>query len=172
MDTVLDRLERSIEENIELENDLGMDVESLGIKELQNRYELFDNIKNEAFRLDNEHELTEKQKERIDKITDTAYDKANQYNLIAERKRQEYLELGKRRIELNKQIKRLQDAIEKDSNIVNVQVKEGYEKPESLAKLQEEARKRIEENKHSLDGLVSEKLILYKNERSSIWRKT
>ena len=157
MDTVLDRLERSIEENIELENDLGMDVESLGIKELQNRYELFDNIKNEAFRLDNEHELTEKQKERIDKITDTAYDKANQYNLIAERKRQEYLELGKRRIELNKQIKRLQDAIEKDSNIVNVQVKEGYEKPESLAKLQEEARKRIEENKHSLDGLVSEK---------------
>ena len=157
MDTVLDRLERSIEENIELENDLGMDAESLGIKELQNRYELFDNIKNEAFRLDNEHELTEKQKERIDKITDTAYDKANQYNLIAERKRQEYLELGKRRIELNKQIKRLQDAIEKDSNIVNVQVKEGYEKPESLAKLQEEARKRIEENKHSLDGLVSEK---------------
>ena len=157
MDTVLDRLERSIEENIELENDLGMDVESLGIKELQNRYELFDNIKNEAFRLDNEHELTEKQKERIDKITDTAYDKANQYNLIAERKRQEYLELGKRRIELNKQIKRLQDAIEKDSNIVNVQVKEGYEKPESLAKLQEEARKRIEENKHSLDGLASEK---------------
>lgn len=157
MDTVLDRLERSIEENIELENDLGMDVESLGIKELQNRYELFDNIKNEAFRLDNEHELTEKQKERIDKITDTAYDKANQYNLIAERKRQEYLELGKRRIELNRQIKRLQDAIEKDSNIVNVQVKEGYEKPESLAKLQEEARKRIKENKHSLDGLVSEK---------------
>lgn len=157
MDTVLDRLERSIEENIELENDLGMDVESLGIKELQNRYELFDNIKNEAFRLDNEHELTEKQKERIDKITDTAYDKANQYNLIAERKRQEYLELGKRRIELNKQIKRLQDTIEKDSNIVNVQVKEGYEKPESLAKLQEEARKKIEENKHSLDGLVSEK---------------
>lgn len=157
MDTVLDRLERSIEENIELENDLGMDVESLGIKELQNRYELFDNIKNEAFRLDNEHELTEKQKERIDKITDTAYDKANQYNLIAERKRQEYLELGKRRIELSKQIKRLQDTIEKDSNIVNVQVKEGYEKPESLAKLQEEARKRIEENKHSLDGLVSEK---------------
>lgn len=157
MDTVLDRLERSIEENIELENDLGMDAESLGIKELQNRYELFDNIKNEAFRLDNEHELTEKQKERIDKITDTAYDKANQYNLIAERKRQEYLELGKRRIELNKQIKRLQDTIEKDSNIVNVQVKEGYEKPESLAKLQEEARKRIEENKHSLDGLVSEK---------------
>lgn len=157
MDTVLDRLERSIEENIELENDLGMDVESLGIKELQNRYELFDNIKNEAFRLDNEHELTEKQKERIDKITDTAYDKANQYNLIAERKRQEYLELGKRRIELNKQIKRLQDAIEKDSNIANVQVKEGYEKPESLAKLQEEARKRIEENKHSLDGLVNEK---------------
>ena len=157
MDTVLDRLERSIEENIELENDLGMDAESLGIKELQNRYELFDNIKNEAFRLDNEHELTEKQKERIDKITDTAYDKANQYNLIAERKRQEYLELGKRRIELNKQIKRLQDTIEKDSNIVNVQVKEGYEKPESLAKLQEEARKRIEENKHSLDGLVNEK---------------
>ncbi len=157
MDTVLDRLERSIEENIELENDLGMDAESLGIKELQNRYELFDNIKNEAFRLDNEHELTEKQKERIDKITDTAYDKANQYNLIAERKRQEYLELGKRRIELNKQIKRLQDTIEKDSNIANVQVKEGYEKPESLAKLQEEARKRIEENKHSLDGLVSEK---------------
>ena len=157
MDTVLDRLERSIEENIELENDLGMDAESLGIKELQNRYELFDNIKNEAFRLDNEHELTEKQKERIDKITDTAYDKANQYNLIAERKRQEYLELGKRRIELNRQIKRLQDAIEKDSNIVNVQVKEGYEKPESLAKLQEEARKRIEENKHSLDGLASEK---------------
>lgn len=157
MDTVLDRLERSIEENIELENDLGMDVESLGIKELQNRYELFDNIKNEAFRLDNEHELTEKQKERIDKITDTAYNKANQYNLIAERKRQEYLELGKRRIELNKQIKRLQDTIEKDSNIVNVQVKEGYEKPESLAKLQEEARKRIEENKHSLDGLVNEK---------------
>lgn len=157
MDTVLDRLERSIEENIELENDLGMDVESLGIKELQNRYELFDNIKNEAFRLDNEHELTEKQKERIDKITDTAYDKANQYNLIAERKRQEYLELGKRRIELNRQIKRLQDAIEKDSNIANVQVKEGYEKPESLAKLQEEARKRIEENKHSLDSLVSEK---------------
>ena len=157
MDTVLDRLERSIEENIELENDLGMDVESLGIKELQNRYELFDNIKNEAFRLDNEHELTEEQKERIDKITDTAYDKANQYNLIAERKRQEYLELGKRRIELNRQIKRLQDAIEKDSNIANVQVKEGYEKPESLAKLQEEARKRIEENKHSLDGLVSEK---------------
>lgn len=157
MDTVLDRLERSIEENIELENDLGMDVESLGIKELQNRYELFDNIKNEAFRLDNEHELTEKQKERIDKITDTAYDKANQYNLIAERKRQEYLELGKRRIELNRQIKRLQDAIEKDSNIANVQVKEGYEKPESLAKLQEEARKRIEENKHSLDGLVNEK---------------
>lgn len=157
MDTVLDRLERSIEENIELENDLGMDVESFGIKELQNRYELFDNIKNEAFRLDNEHELTEKQKERIDKITDTAYDKANQYNLIAERKRQEYLELGKRRIELNRQIKRLQDTIEKDSNIVNVQVKEGYEKPESLAKLQEEARKRIEENKHSLDDLVSEK---------------
>lgn len=157
MDTVLDRLERSIEENIELENDLGMDAESLGIKELQNRYELFDNIKNEAFRLDNEHELTEKQKERIDKITDTAYDKANQYNLIAERKRQEYLELGKRRIELNRQIKRLQDAIEKDSNIANVQVKEGYEKPESLAKLQEEARKRIEENKHSLDGLVNEK---------------
>ena len=157
MDTVLDRLERSIEENIELENDLGMDAESLGIKELQNRYELFDNIKNEAFRLDNEHELTEKQKERIDKITDTAYDKANQYNLIAERKRQEYLELGKRRIELNRQIKRLQDAIEKDSNIANVQVKEGYEKPESLAKLQEEARKRIEENKHSLDGLESEK---------------
>ncbi len=157
MDTVLDRLERSIEENIELENDLGMDAESLGIKELQNRYELFDNIKNEAFRLDNEHELTEKQKERIDKITDIAYDKANQYNLIAERKRQEYLELGKRRIELNKQIKRLQDAIEKDSNIANVQVKEGYEKPESLAKLQEEARKRIEENKHSLDGLVNEK---------------
>lgn len=157
MDTVLDRLERSIEENIELENDLGMDAESLGIKGLQNRYELFDNIKNEAFRLDNEHELTEKQKERIDKITDIAYDKANQYNLIAERKRQEYLELGKRRIELNKQIKRLQDAIEKDSNIVNVQVKEGYEKPESLAKLQEEARKRIEENKHSLDGLVNEK---------------
>lgn len=157
MDTVLDRLESSIKDNIELENDLGMDAESLGIKELQNRYELFDNIKNEAFRLDNEHELTEDQKERIDKITDIAYDKANQYNLIAERKRQEYLELGKRRIELNKQIKRLQDAIEKDSNIANVKVAAGYEMPENLAKLQAEARKRIEENKHSLDGLISEK---------------
>lgn len=157
MDTVLDRLERSIEENIELENDLGMDAESLGIKELQNRYELFDNIKNEAFRLDNEHELTEEQKERVDKITDTAYDKANQYNLIAERKRQEYLELGKRRIELNREIRRLQDAIEKDSNIANVKVADGYEMPENLAKLQAEARKRIEENKHSLDSLVSEK---------------
>ena len=44
MDTVLDRLERSIEENIELENDLGIDAESYGIQELQNRYELFDNI--------------------------------------------------------------------------------------------------------------------------------
>ena len=157
MDTVLDRLESSINDNIELENDLGMDAESLGIKELQNRYELFDNIKNEAFRLDNEHELTEDQKERIDKITDIAYDKANQYNLIAERKRQEYLELGKRRIELNRQIKRLQDAIEKDSNIANVKVAAGYEMPENLAKLQAEARKRIEENKHSLDGLISEK---------------
>lgn len=157
MDTVLDRLESSIKDNIELENDLGMDAESLGIKELQNRYELFDNIKNEAFRLDNEHELTEDQKERIDKITDIAYDKANQYNLIAERKRQEYLELGKRRIELNRQIKRLQDAIEKDSNIANVKVAAGYEMPENLAKLQAEARKRIEENKHSLDGLISEK---------------
>lgn len=157
MDTVLDRLESSIKDNIELENDLGMDAESLGIKELQNKYELFDNIKNEAFRLDNEHELTEDQKERIDKITDIAYDKANQYNLIAERKRQEYLELGKRRIELNRQIKRLQDAIEKDSNIANVKVAAGYEMPENLAKLQAEARKRIEENKHSLDGLISEK---------------
>lgn len=157
MDTVLDRLESSIKDNIELENDLGMDAESLGIKELQNRYELFDNIKNEAFRLDNEHELTEDQKERIDKITDIAYDKANQYNLIAERKRQEYLELGKRRIELNRQIKRLQDAIEKDSNIANVKVAAGYEMPENLAKLQAEARKRIEENKYSLDGLISEK---------------
>lgn len=157
MDTVLDRLESSIKDNIELENDLGMDAESLGIKELQNRYELFDNIKNEAFRLDNEHELTEDQKERIDKITDIAYDKANQYNLIAERKRQEYLELGKRRIELNRQIKRLQDAIEKDSNIANVKVAAGYEMPENLAKLQDEARKRIEENKHSLDDLISEK---------------
>ena len=66
MDTVLDRLERSIEDNIELENDLGIDAESYGIQELQNRYELFDNIKNEAFRLDNEHELTEEQKERIE----------------------------------------------------------------------------------------------------------
>ncbi len=85
MDTVLDRLERSIEDNIELENDLGIDAESYGIQELQNRYELFDNIKNEAFRLDNEHELTEEQKERIDKITDTAYDKANQFNLKTSR---------------------------------------------------------------------------------------
>lgn len=132
MDTVLDRLERSIEDNIELENDLGIDAESYGIQELQNRYELFDNIKNEAFRLDNEHELTEEQKERIDKITDTAYDKANQFNLIAERKRQEYFELGKRRIEINRQIKRLESAIEKDSNIVNVQVAEGYENQNHL----------------------------------------
>ena len=123
MDTVLDRLERSIEDNIELENDLGIDVESYGIQELQNRYELFDNIKNEAFRLDNEHELTEEQKERIDKITDTAYDKANQFNLIAERKRQEYFELGKRRIEINRQIKRLESAIEKDSNIMDIAMK-------------------------------------------------
>lgn len=157
MDTVLDRLERSIEDNIELENDLGIDAESYGIQELQNRYELFDNIKNEAFRLDNEHELTEEQKERIDKITDTAYDKANQFNLIAERKRQEYFELGKRRIEINRQIKRLESAIEKDSNIVNVQVAEGYEKPESLAKLQEEARNRMEENEMSLNNLRAEK---------------
>lgn len=157
MDTVLDRLERSIEDNIELENDLEIDAESYGIQELQNRYELFDNIKNEAFRLDNEHELTEEQKERIDKITDTAYDKANQFNLIAERKRQEYFELGKRRIEINRQIKRLESAIEKDSNIVNVQVAEGYEKPESLAKLQEEARNRMEENEMSLNGLRAEK---------------
>lgn len=153
MDTVLDRLERSIEDNIELENDLGIDAESYGIQELQNRYELFDNIKNEAFRLDNEHELTEEQKERIDK----AYDKANQFNLIAERKRQEYFELGKRRIEINRQIKRLESAIEKDSNIVNVQVAEGYEKPESLAKLQEEARNRMEENEMSLNDLRAEK---------------
>ena len=153
MDTVLDRLERSIEDNIELENDLGIDAESYGIQELQNRYELFDNIKNEAFRLDNEHELTEEQKERIDK----AYDKANQFNLIAERKRQEYFELGKRRIEINRQIKRLESAIEKDSNIVNVQVAEGYEKPESLAKLQEEARNRMEENEMSLNDLMAEK---------------
>lgn len=157
MDTVLDRLERSIEDNIELENDLGIDAESYGIQELQNRYELFDNIKNEAFRLDNEHELTEEQKERIDKITDTAYDKANQFNLIAERKRQEYFELGKRRIEINRQIKALESAIEKDSNIVNVQVAEGYEKPESLAKLQEEARNRMEENEMSLNDLMAEK---------------
>lgn len=157
MDTVLDRLERSIEDNIELENDLGIDAESYGIQELQNRYELFDNIKNEAFRLDNEHELTEEQKERIDKITDTAYDKANQFNLIAERKRQEYFELGKRRIEINRQIKRLESAIEKDSNIVNVQVAEGYEKPESLAKLQEEARNRMKENEMSLNDLRAEK---------------
>lgn len=157
MDTVLDRLERSIEDNIELENDLGIDAESYGIQELQNRYELFDNIKNEAFRLDNEHEFTEEQKERIDKITDTAYDKANQFNLIAERKRQEYFELGKRRIEINRQIKRLENAIEKDSNIVNVQVAEGYEKPESLAKLQEEARSRMEENEMSLNDLKAEK---------------
>lgn len=157
MDTVLGRLERSIEDNIELENDLGIDAESYGIQELQNRYELFDNIKNEAFRLDNEHELTEGQKERIDKITDTAYDKANQFNLIAERKRQEYFELGKRRIEINRQIKRLESAIEKDSNIVNVQVAEGYEKPESLAKLQEEARNRMEENEMSLNDLKAEK---------------
>ena len=157
MDTVLDRLERSIEDNIELENDLGIYAESYGIQELQNRYELFDNIKNEAFRLDNEHELTEEQKERIDKITDTAYDKANQFNLIAERKRQEYFELGKRRIEINRQIKRLESAIEKDSNIVNVQVAEGYEKPESLAKLQEEARNRMEENEMSLNDLKAEK---------------
>lgn len=157
MDTVLDRLERSIEDNIELENDLGIDAESYGIQELQNRYELFDNIKNEAFRLDNEHELTEEQKERIDKITDTAYDKANQFNLIAERKRQEYFELGKRRIEINRQIKRLESAIEKDSNIVNVQVAEDYEKPESLAKLQEEARNRMEENEMSLNDLRAEK---------------
>lgn len=157
MDTVLDRLERSIEDNIELENDLGIDAESYGIQELQNRYELFDNIKNEAFRLDNEHELTEEQKERIDKITDTAYDKANQFNLIAERKRQEYFEFGKRRIEINRQIKRLESAIEKDSNIVNVQVAEGYEKPESLAKLQEEARNRMEENEMSLNDLRAEK---------------
>ena len=157
MDTVLDRLERSIEDNIDLENDLGIDVELYGIQELQNRYELFDNIKNESFRLDNEHELTEEQKERIDKITDTAYDKANQFNLIAERKRQEYFELGKRRIKINRQIKRLESAIEKDSNIVNVQVAEGYEKPESLAKLQEEARKRMEENEMSLNDLMAEK---------------
>lgn len=157
MDTVLDRLERSIEDNIELENDLGIDAESYGIQELQNRYELFDNIKNEAFRLDNEHELTEEQKERIDKITDTAYDKANQFNLIAERKRQEYFELGKRRIEINRQIKRLESAIEKDSNIVNVQVAEGYEKSESLAKLQEEVRNRMEENEMSLNDLRAEK---------------
>lgn len=157
MDTVLDRLERSIEDNIELENDLGIDVESYGIQELQNRYELFDNIKNEAFRLDNENELSDSQKERIDKITDTAYDKANQFNLIAERKRQEYFELGKRRIEINRQIKRLESAIEKDSNIVNVQVAEGYEKPESLAKLQEEAKKRMEENEMSLNDLMTEK---------------
>lgn len=157
MDTVLDRLERSIEDNIELENDLGIDVESYGIQELQNRYELFDNIKNEAFRLDNENELSDSQKERIDKITDIAYDKANQFNLIAERKRQEYLELGKRRIEINRQIKRLESAIEKDSNIVNVQVAEGYEKPESLAKLQEEAKKRMEENEMSLNDLMTEK---------------
>lgn len=157
MDTVLDRLERSIEDNIELENDLGIDVESYGIQELQNRYELFDNIKNEAFRLDNENALSDSQKERIDKITDTAYDKANQFNLIAERKRQEYFELGKRRIEINRQIKRLESAIEKDSNIVNVQVAEGYEKPESLAKLQEEAKKRMEENEMSLNDLMTEK---------------
>lgn len=157
MDTVLDRLERSIEDNIELENDLGIDAESYGIQELQNRYELFDNIKNEAFRLDNENALSDSQKERIDKITDTAYDKANQFNLIAERKRQEYFELGKRRIEINRQIKRLENAIEKDSNIVNVQVAEGYEKPESLAKLQEEARSRMEENEMSLNDLKAEK---------------
>ena len=157
MDTVLDRLEGSIQDNIELENDLGIDVESYGIQELQNRYELFDNIKNEAFRLDNENALSDSQKERIDKITDTAYDKANQFNLIVERKRQEYFELGKRRIEINRQIKRLENAIEKDSNIVNVQVAKGYEKPESLAKLQEEAKKRMEENEMSLNDLMTEK---------------
>lgn len=166
MDTVLDRLERSIEDNIELEKDLGIDVGSYGIQELQNRFELFDNIKNEAFRLDNEYELTSEQKERIDKITDIAYDKANQFNLIAERKRQELFELGKRRIEINRQIKRLESDIEKDSNIVNVQVKEGYEKPESLAKLQEEAQKRLNENKSSLGNLMSEKTNIIQRMRN------
>lgn len=157
MDTVLDRLERSIEDNIELENDLGIDAESYGIQELENRFRLFDNIKNEAFRLDNEHELNEEQKKRIDKITEIAYDKANQFNLIAERKHQELFELGKRRIEIGRQIRRLESDIEKDNNIVNVQVKEGYEKPESLAKLQEETQKRLDENKSSLKSLISEK---------------
>lgn len=157
MNVRMDRLEQVLQETIELEELAELDIEYYGLEELRKRFEIFDNVKNEAFQIENDNELSSEQKARIDKITDIAYENANKFNVIIEKKEAEYLELGKRRIEVSRQIKELEKAIEKDTNIASVQMAEGYEMPASLAKLQEDARKRIEENELVLNDLMVEK---------------
>lgn len=157
MNVRMDRLEQVLQETIELEELAELDVEYYGLEELRKRFEIFDNVKNEAFQIENDNELSSEQKARIDKITDIAYENANKFNVIIEKKEAEYFELGKRRIEVSRQIKELEKAIEKDTNIASVQMAEGHEIPASLAKLQEDARKRIEENELALNDLMVEK---------------
>lgn len=157
MNVRMDRLEQILQETIELEELAELDVEYYGLEELRKRFEIFDNVKNEAFQIENDNELSSEQKARIDKITDIAYENANKFNVIIEKKEAEYFELGKRRIEVSRQIKELEKAIEKDTNIASVQMAEGHEIPASLAKLQEDARKRIEENELALNDLMVEK---------------
>lgn len=157
MNVRMDRLEQVLQETIELEDLAELDIEYYGLEELRKRFEIFDNVKNEAFQIENDNELSSEQKARIDRITDIAYENANKFNVIIEKKEAEYLELGKRRIEVSRQIKDLEKAIEKDTNIASVQMAEGHEMPASLAKLQEDARKRIEENELALNDLMVEK---------------
>ena len=157
MNVRMDRLEQVLQETIELEDLAELDIEYYGLEELRKRFEIFDNVKNEAFQIENDNELSSEKKARIDRITDIAYENANKFNVIIEKKEAEYLELGKRRIEVSRQIKDLEKAIEKDTNIASVQMAEGHEMPASLAALQEDARKRIEENELALNDLMVEK---------------
>ena len=76
----MDRLEQVLQETIELEELAELDVEYYGLEELRKRFEIFDNVKNEAFQIENDNELSSEQKARIDKITDIAYENANKFS--------------------------------------------------------------------------------------------
>ena len=89
MNVRMDRLEQVLQETIELEELAELDVEYYGLEELRKRFEIFDNVKNEAFQIENDNELSSEQKARIDKITDIAYENANKFNVIIEKKEAE-----------------------------------------------------------------------------------
>lgn len=52
MNVRMDRLEQVLQETIELEELAELDVEYYGLEELRKRFEIFDNVKNEAFQIE------------------------------------------------------------------------------------------------------------------------